>query len=362
MNGTGAQAHLKEQSLEEYQKHVAEELKKRCLPYTSPTPGMIPIIAQSPIPGDRTLTKPPQNSTEPDRSIDETKRQEIFEQLTECGFNTVLWGGGELGGPELDTFLKDMESLKDRESSKLAVILEPQWLDGKDGLWEDKYDYYDKKYSVINGWDIRDEPNYRQLFYNNSQDSRMYNYLAQKEEESGKRRPVYFNLAATPDPGYIGERTGCYKGFLQLIEMQYRPSMWSFDFYPFSARDTDSAGNKLDWKSEWMGIPREDGPVYGSIFPSAANVEIHYNSFFYNLATFARRSLRTGRPFWAYCMCVAHKIGKNLLASDQNKWEIDRYLPAPSPGMLRFEAFGALAFGPRASPTGCMAPDPTATG
>ena len=94
-----------------------------------------------------------------------------------------------------------------------------------------------------------------------------------------------------------------------------------------------------------MNVPREDGQGAGANSPSLNNVRIEYNSFFYYLSAFARRSARTGRPFWAYCMCLAHKIGRNLLSLDLASRVIERYQPAPTAGMLRFEAFGALAFG-----------------
>ena len=340
LNTSGAKAYHNEQSLEQYQNHVEEELKKRCLPYTSPTSEKIPIIAHSPIPGDVTVTQPLEGSNEPDDSITPDDLDTVFMQIKECGFNTVLWGGGKEWNSPLKRFLTEIEQFD------LAVILEPQWLDrldedGKidDQPWEKGYTEF-SKYSSVKGWDIRDEPNYSRLFSADSQDFRMYSHFVEKEK-SGSRRPVYFNLAPRVDSDYIGDLTGCYKGFLQLIEMKYLPSLWSYDFYPFSVKN---CGDEK-WKTKWLEVPSGDAGDASGTYPCSGNVDVLYEGFFYYLSAFARRSVRTGRPFWAYCMCVAHKIGEHLLTPDSGQCVIRRYLPAPTAGMLRFEAFGALAFG-----------------
>ncbi|MGN0237473.1 MAG: beta-galactosidase [Lepagella sp.] len=116
-------------------------------------------------------------------------------------------------------------------------------------------------------------------------------------------RLLFCNLAVDNDSKWIGHNS-TYEEYLDEYIATFRPPLLSFDYYPI---DTDKSTKKP---------------------------HLHKDTFFDNLLMFANKSKQYNIPFWAYCLCLEHSTG-----------EEGRDYPYPTEGMMRFEAFSALAFG-----------------
>ncbi|MGN0237967.1 MAG: beta-galactosidase, partial [Lepagella sp.] len=102
-------------------------------------------------------------------------------------------------------------------------------------------------------------------------------------------------------PKWIGHNS-TYNEFLDEYISKFTPPLLSFDYYPIETINGDN-------------VFQED-------------------TFYKNLLMFANKSKQYNTPFWAYCLCLEHLSGVG-----------GRYFPYPTEGMMRIEAFSALAFG-----------------
>ena len=116
-------------------------------------------------------------------------------------------------------------------------------------------------------------------------------------------RPSFCNLAVDNNKIWIGHHS-TYEEYLDEYIATFRPPLLSFDYYPI---DTDKSTKKP---------------------------HLHKEKFFDNLLMFANKAKQYNIPFWAYCLCLEHSTGEG-----------GRDYPYPTEGMMRFEAFSALAFG-----------------
>ncbi|MGM9816337.1 MAG: hypothetical protein ACI304_04680 [Lepagella sp.] len=121
-----------------------------------------------------------------------------------------------------------------------------------------------------------------------------------------KERPVFSNLAVDNDPKWIGHNS-TYNEFLDEYISKFTPPLLSFDYYPIETLKNDEGKD--------VEVFQED-------------------TFYQNLLMFANKSKQYNIPFWAYCLCLKHLSGPG-----------GRHYPYPTEGMMRIEAFSALAFG-----------------
>ena len=125
-------------------------------------------------------------------------------------------------------------------------------------------------------------------------------------------RPVFANLAvdshldADKRKIWIGHNS-TYNEFLDEYISKFNPPLLSYDYYPIETLKDD--------KGKDVEVFQED-------------------AFYQNLLMFANKSKQYNIPFWAYCLCLEHLSGPG-----------GRHYPYPTEGMMRIEAFSALAFG-----------------
>lgn len=125
-------------------------------------------------------------------------------------------------------------------------------------------------------------------------------------------RPVFANLAvdshldADKRKIWIGHNS-TYNEFLDEYISKFNPPLLSYDYYPIETLKDD--------KGKDVEVFQED-------------------AFYQNLLMFANKSKQYNIPFWAYCLCLKHLSGPG-----------GRHYPYPTEGMMRIEAFSALAFG-----------------
>ncbi len=251
-------------------------------PYIIPSQKEFPIMVSSPIPFGKPSTI------------------EDIDGIIECNANTLI---------ESVVFAEDLLKLMDGKNIK-AIF-------SQGGLKSKDYLTYVRKYRVnknIRAWLLRDEPYYFN-WHNSEENYKIKDCVISPQDEAHMEdlRPlyndvkkidpihsVYFNLAATHNPCFIGNFRS-YNRYLSAFQKQFKPDLWSFDYYPITGSDDN-------WYCDY------------------------YN--FYNwLNIFSKNSASTKRPFWYYCQSVACKY------QDKPKF------PTPTESMLRFEAFTALAFG-----------------
>ena len=290
--------------------------------------GKFPLIAQNPVPyGVHFAAEPGDYSTQ---VITAEAFNRILDGVADCGFNCVIFGGSDA---EMKSMAKACAKRGETDGNKrLSVILSPEWTGGTSELWSDRMPAFKGEFDV-DGWEIMDQP-------------RPHNWeLAdagfRKSFDAAKAlapdKIVYYNLAASAHDSWVGD-TGCLEGCMSALEELASPSVWSYDLYPFYIES---------------GITESWEPVL-----SESSVTVRVGDFFRYLDFMRRRSLDlepmkddtrvkdprfVGRPFWAYCMCIAHKAVDTSVPKGTKAYI--NYQPAPTPGMLRFEAFNALAMG-----------------
>lgn len=160
--------------------------------------------------------------------------------------------------------------------------------------------------SSVRAWLLGDEPKYNQLckwlqcYYNLKQRIKVL---------PADSTTVFVNLAVSTDSKYIGTLK-TIPAYLNCIQKLYRPAIWSYDMYPVHE-------NKNDKGNITVTTDRK---------------------YYYFLDCFAKKAKETGRPFWAYCICV--RVG--ILDENGNEsWA----LATPTESRMRFEAFSSLAYG-----------------
>lgn len=277
--------------------------------------GNFPIIAESPIP---LLLYDIIGS--PNNKIPKYSKyvECVMQTVKDCGFNVVISGD----------YVTQMEMALEAIQNKgldLKVIFTSAKLRQSVAMSLDILSRFINN-PIVGGWEIMDEPKYYSwgniLYYLNNPDKVSAPGSAWEWNELTRgmntvrsidlSRMCYFNLAVTSSWNFLGGSDN-YNQYLDILQTFYRPPVWSYDFYPFLTRTYTNPMAKY----------------HGSL-------DDRYDEFFKWLDTFCENTKKTGRPFWAYCLCQVHEEGEG----------VNRVLfPVPSVGMLRFEAFNALAMG-----------------
>lgn len=261
--------------------------------YISPSPGRLPIIAH----GARPSMKDANG-----KEVPYTMNQKDFDNLKDCGFNVFHLSARD------DTLFNILGRLKDVEG--LSILYYTDDFKRGDahtkGYIQGLYARMKKRnmpLSLIGGWFLKDEPKYIEI----NEYSQYYKTLA---EGNPTRMPI-INLigSAMQDnvgtiPGKDGKPiTRPYDQFIDIIQDEFKPAVWSYDLYPIELK--------------------KDG-----------SINVKYNGFYEDLIFFSYISKKTKRPFWAYCQSMSLINHKSFI-----------HLPPPTEEYLRFEAINALAFG-----------------
>lgn len=208
-----------------------------------------------------------------------TPSRQYYENLLECGFNLGITEGS------IEFFNQQFELLQGLPFYYLIYNSILYSNNNKEFL--DAF----KNAPNFSGWYLSDEPRFDRLenlknVYNNL-------YL------SNPQKLVYINLIGGLGKVFTGNFTN-YNQYLDYIQKLFQPQLWSYDFYPISINQ--------------------------------GKININYDTFYYNLECFRNISLKTKRPFWAFCQSMAFKSNWNQC-------------PAPTEEYLKFEAYSALAYG-----------------
>lgn len=254
-------------------------------PYISPTPGRLPIVGKGPCSNTQTPT------------------QEAFSQMSSCGFNVSLLTGPYSGwSNNIDgawkVFYENSFSFAEKENMSIIIssaILEYHH-NGVAGNWRERLVLAFRDKSNLGGWQVKDEPTYKD--FKESLNSGEQAYLEYAIEEIHRLDPnhmAFCNLIFLPDKhDNLGGLN--YKDFLSSYNSVFHPPVWSFDFYPVFSNYVD------------------------------------YNNLFKCLDAFVEQSQLSGRPFWSYVLSTQFSVGSIQYAK-------------PTEGTLRFQAFLGLAYG-----------------
>ena len=296
------------------------------IPYISPTPGEIPIIAQAPIPQSFHSIF----SSVPEERLQQTKDYQqhfrtIATSLRDSGFNATLYG---------DAF-ELMDAMTDASANAgVNVILNPVWLHDSPDHTKAVLDHYKGKAQPV-AWQIFDQPKFYD-WGNLMAETAPDNLIPEDQacntlsvalnmvRDLDSSKMAFFNLAAPEiKQGEVNpvEWIGScdrYEGYLTALDGLYTPPLWSYDLYPFIITP-------------------------GTVVTSTHPADVRYDHFYRYLGCFGKISAITRRPFWAYCMCQGHSYWEK--DSDTGVLTKRWIQPVPTAGMLRFEAFNALAFG-----------------
>lgn len=124
--------------------------------------------------------------------------------------------------------------------------------------------------------------------------------------------------------------------YIEAMQLMFEPRIWSYAFFPFRyVRDTSGNTGNTDTPPGLEGVPGSESGSY------KYKLEKNYNMFYHNLEAFGKKASDQGKSLYAYCMCSSHGAWNSATE------EYEDYYPAPTPGMLRFETFNALAAGAR---------------
>lgn len=301
-------------------------------PFISPAPDRIAIIAEDPVPGKFADLF----SNAPDRPGLARDYKDVFEgiakSLSDAGFNSCI----------LCNVFEVMEALADSAEKKgISSIVSTGYVYDSAEHSYGLLDMYENKSQPV-GFKVMDEPLYNDwgdvLHFLNDSEARKTPPETWNDLTKGCRmmttlfpdRLSFFTLAVPEISDKVGVNYpeakpmlgSCttYEEYLDVLQRLYKPGVWIYDFYPFL----------LDKQ------PAVNNPETGDI-TNGQNVKIRYRDFYSYLDIFSKHACKTGRPFFAYCMCEGH----GQLSGNGFKW----YQPVPTAGMLRFEAFSALAYG-----------------
>ncbi len=255
----------------------------------------IAIVCNSPVNESKKL-----NSNPPD--------YKAFATAKSCGFNVVMYPGSEVEPDEWIEYMDKALTYCNQVGVKLISNSPILNYTGKNRTdWHEAFvsrytsseasggKFTSEALKALIGWQVKDEP----LYYDWTKI--LVNYDAIKGIDPD--RLSFCNLAVDNDSKWIGHNS-TYAQYLDEYIATFRPPLLSFDYYPI---DTDKSTKKP---------------------------HLHKETFFDNLLMFANKSKQYNIPFWAYCLCLEHSTG-----------EEGRDYPYPTEGMMRFEAFSALAFG-----------------
>lgn len=233
-------------------------------PYQSPSPGKLPIIADSPFPMNCLKNKDLLNKSH-------------IKTICECGFNV----GMELVG---DEFLDKVLTLIPESGESF------KFLPASSSLHDEKFHTFLAKYKSnenIGGWNFKDEPKLDEIdvVWDRYRDIIAYdpNHL------------VYINLIGSAS-GNNNPFTGNmeYSEYVEMIQDLFTPGLWSYDLYPVRIN------------------------VYG-------NLSVQYRQFYMDLHIFSKIAKETNRPFWAYVQSMEFMVTSNKSGCPAPKEEYMRY-------------------------------------
>ena len=257
--------------------------------YVNPVPGRIPIVACSPW-------------IERSNNSWNVPTEDDFRMLKSCGFNVAMFTG--TNADKINTSLslaKDagvpciflhyiISTLPARRSRLPTISGSP----------------------ALTGYVVKDEPYFKEL-----EDCPN---VPDDDYDGWVRRCFFYTRYLAPDKllfmtlvyvldnsdlqsSYLG-KIKTYPEYLRWLQSEFHPNLWTYDVYPINAKG---------------GITYCTSDRFYGALKDFRDISLPVNS---------------GRPFWAYCMSAPHIVGAQ-----------DRYLPAPTIGNLRYEAFSALAYG-----------------
>lgn len=319
------------------------------LPYISPTPGRMPIVAYQPMPNlFRYMIT--------DSIVAHNYREEfdeIIRSVKECGFNTVLSNGYFHQVDALFTAARNAKGPDGKKEGLATILLMSQNIISSFRIMDEINSHYRSK-NYPDGILILDEPQYNDwgqvltgierygddkealanLTWNRLTNA--YAYLTELNPD----KLVFASLGGAgdwwngskwivssnpPDRSPFSGNCKDTDEYLEALQLLFRPAVWCYDAYPFVIlSDNCKKAGLTPWDTT------NDQPEYFHVWTQ---------SFYHNLERFCRQSQITGRPFWAYCMSSP---GGNWNPETGN---YNFYNPFPTKEQLRFEAFNALASG-----------------
>ena len=286
---------------------------------------------------DNTLYRPESYvlATKPETELNKFD-ENAFLTAAACGFNVFMYPGSDLKDHWIDYTQQALDLCKNLRikliiNSPILSFLKSNNVPEYKRNWPESYVEKFVNHPALGGWQIKDEPIYSEWHdihdpagsnLNNIRNLptstiggniggisqicdcinllKNYNVISQMDPN----HIVFMNLAADNREDLIGSNT-TYKDFLDEYVAKINPPLLTFDYYPIRSY-LDSDGKE----------------VY----------TVDTNNFYNYLNLFSDKSKSSGKPFWSYCLCLSHKTrGANY--------------PEATEGMLRFEAFTALAFG-----------------
>ncbi|MCM1140666.1 MAG: hypothetical protein NC453_19015 [Muribaculum sp.] len=258
--------------------------------FINPVGDVFPIIAHTPCPQDKDVTK------------------EGARMLKECGFNCVHYD------PAINNLGEANETLINRLNNQLNIFgsegirvllsLPSQiYTQSKAENTEDSeikqetQDYVNslKMNSALGGWAFKNFIPFTKF----DKYSILYNTIFNADEN----HLILFYL----DGGFWeGAKPGCTGlcDYLNKVQSQFKPSVWSFQSFPFYGDSIDS-------------------------------ISTAYGDFFNALEIYSQRAKITQRPLWAFCQCMHFS----------NKLDPPTVRPVSSMPLLRFQVYTALAYG-----------------
>lgn len=147
----------------------------------------------------------------------------------------------------------------------------------------------------------------------------------------------YINLIGSPVASFMpesvnpddstlkDERTRVYKKYVQAFQDNFRPSLFSYDLYPFRqySRLLYQGIPNINFWSEYNGIPIKEGTIV-----------LEEENFFRDLDVFSEFGKKYNRPFWIFSQSMHFMVLTQQLAR-----------PVATENFLRYEIFMALAYG-----------------
>lgn len=222
----------------------------RNLPFNSPSPGQIALIAGSPNDDSSLLT---------DR---------LCEEIHDCGFNTIATSVSS-------SFISS--SLQNCENNNLGLILYNATIFTLTNAYLS--DYINKK--GLAGWllDYNLSPN------DISKGSNTYNayksvvkYYDKNNIEDDKRQLIFIGLSADWEKDRNNKPLSSFPSYITAFQHAFHPSFWPYAYFPDLI------------------------PVGETAYPIERQL-----TFFKNLQYFAYISRYTDAPFWVYCRCQAFR-------------------------------------------------------
>lgn len=310
------------------------------LPYISPTPEEFPIIAEDPFPGSFDNVLKYITNDDAIREAASDYYHDIFDKIVksteQCGFNAIRTGG---------SFQVMDEMIDTGVENGIKIIPASDYFNNNADNILNSINRYKNRKNKPAALKIMDEPQYNDwgdVFYKNSGSSPVFNNLTlgQRMLAAFYKDIMAFFTLGSPELKHVEKSpnnwigtSGTYSNFLDVLQKLFKPGVWCYDLYPFSYKKPGQIN------------------VYQLESPCNNNTKFKEEHFYTYLEMFSAHANKTGRPFWAYCMCEGHGCFEITEVKDDNghvtgkECHLGWYKPTPTEGMLRLEAFSALAYG-----------------